>query len=163
MYATWCWRISVALIASACIACEHTEEHYASLEEAVRAGEVKRGWIPPDLPKSAREIRLKYDVDTNEVWMSFSLDEENVRKFCDGLNKATPSDVSWPYRVSERVEWWPDPLRNAASFERSRVYELYERTSKIRLPVGWEYVVRQYFAIQLPAARVYFWEVHERL
>jgi hypothetical protein len=52
-----------------CVACDSLEREsaYATHADAVADDAILRGWIPPFVPESAREIREIHDLDTNEV------------------------------------------------------------------------------------------------
>jgi hypothetical protein len=40
---------------------DRRESFYPSLADAIRAGEINRGWIPDFLPESSRAIHIIYD------------------------------------------------------------------------------------------------------
>lgn len=104
-----CLCITVAVIsASACTRMDTVEKDYADAAALRADGVVSRGWISDALPANARKIKLKTNVDTNEVWAKFV---------------APPADVADISRSCPRIElqaaalprtsagsWWPDYL-----------------------------------------------------
>jgi hypothetical protein len=59
-------------LTSACARWDVLERAYASREEVVRDGAIERGWIPPWIPESAREIREVHNIDTNASQLAFA-------------------------------------------------------------------------------------------
>ena len=58
---------------------------FASYAELESAGMFERGWLPRYLPKSARDIVERHNLDTNAVWASFHYtpgDSESVQAVC---------------------------------------------------------------------------------
>ena len=45
--------------------CDTRSETFNTYQEAKRSGLIERGWIPPELPPDATDIRLRWDLDTN--------------------------------------------------------------------------------------------------
>src|SRR5690606_32595487 len=89
---------------------ELDKARYADLATAEEAGAISRGWLPADLPHSARDIREAHDLDTNEGWVALRFDP------------ATPVDlgewtfIPWNRRAAVRlpdppVDWWAEHLR----------------------------------------------------
>jgi hypothetical protein len=68
-------RIAGLLFAGAIqLACsDRVTQTFANLDQARHQGMIARGWIPSWLPASANHITVSYDLDTNEVWLTFSL------------------------------------------------------------------------------------------
>jgi hypothetical protein len=53
------------------------ESSYATYADAKSRGALGPGkWLPEFLPRSAREIREEHDIDTNELWVAFTFEEE---------------------------------------------------------------------------------------
>lgn len=68
--------ISVLLILMACG--EQRRETFASGAEARSSETARRGWIPEWLPAGAADVDIRYDLDTNHIWLNFRLDEREA-------------------------------------------------------------------------------------
>lgn len=80
---------------------------FATLKEARASQAMARGWIPGNLPESAVDLREVHDVDTNEVWGTFSFgtsDHGSAIKLLD------PSKINGRTVRSPSVDWWPRVL-----------------------------------------------------
>ena len=51
-------------------------EEYPTLAAAHADGALERGWIPPWIPDSARNLREAHDLDTNRRWLSLEVAPE---------------------------------------------------------------------------------------
>src|SRR5438270_5107414 len=95
--------LSVALL----LGChEDVVNTYVSAQEARAAGAIDRGWIPRLLPPSAKFIREKHNIDTNESWGRFEFSASDAR----GLASAVTPIRSGADRECVRdphVNWWP--------------------------------------------------------
>ncbi len=60
-------------------ALENPKGEYENYEEMEKAGLIKRGWLPEYFPKSAKKIQESNNLDTNEVWATFSFDKEDIK------------------------------------------------------------------------------------
>ena len=57
---------SIILIAPALVGCfESRSSSFKTLDEAMESGLVAKGWIPPELPGDATDIRVRWNLDTN--------------------------------------------------------------------------------------------------
>lgn len=63
---------ALLLLISGCS--EQRRERFASGADALTSHAVRRGWIPAWLPPGATDVDLRYNLDTNDVWLSFRLD-----------------------------------------------------------------------------------------
>jgi hypothetical protein len=53
------------------------EASFATYADAKSRGALERGgWLPDFLPESATEIREEHDIDSNELWVTFSFGRE---------------------------------------------------------------------------------------
>jgi hypothetical protein len=92
-------------------ACHWLDRHaaeYADYAAAERAGAVGKDgdWIPGRVPKSARDIRIAYDVTTTEVWLAFTFDAEaDLLRVTGGCTTAAAADLT--HARSRPQEWWP--------------------------------------------------------
>jgi hypothetical protein len=98
----------LCLVCTACSGPDINEVVLRDLEDAKSKGVLREGgWLPSYLPSSSDRIRLRYDVDTNEVWVSFrwkAPDPEPLGKECRTTN---PSEVRL---VRTQPGWWPEAL-----------------------------------------------------
>jgi hypothetical protein len=105
--------VITCIAASACLqACAGRQESsYASLEDAIKAGEITRGWIPDSLPRSSRSIHIIYDPSSPRTWCAFEFspaDSQGLKKNLTSVN-ALPQPVK---RVDDPgVSWWPGFLK----------------------------------------------------
>ncbi len=81
------------------VACEKldtVESTYPDAEAAIKDGAIERGVIPAFLPPSAKDIYEKHSLDTNEVWLRFSM-EPGERAFIEKLcQRIQPAQLSVP-------------------------------------------------------------------
>lgn len=97
--------LAILLLIPGCFE-EEFETRYASLADARES--IDAGWIPRYLPASARDIRERHDIDTNEIWISFRYDPENSKWMEEACERA--DDLAGPYGSPA---WWPEPLTGA--------------------------------------------------
>lgn len=84
---------------------ETRETYYPNLDAAVKAGEVERGWIPLYVPKSATDIRIKYDIENNQTWLAFRSPTADLSSMWDSCKQITQSEISFPPKRPS--SWWP--------------------------------------------------------
>jgi hypothetical protein len=76
---------SASLFAAAVIlalsSCEKITNRYATLDDARRDCLFERGWLPDILPPSARDIRVRSDLDVNSSESEFSFDAMHFAAF----------------------------------------------------------------------------------
>ncbi len=103
------WSIVIGLaILTNCKRMESNENYYVDYEAAMKAGEISRGWIPDYMPKSSKEIRLKYNIDTNQVWLFFRLNSSDVGLLLQSCEESTQNEIKYPH---ESPNWWSKDLR----------------------------------------------------
>jgi len=96
------------------IACggDRREYFYQTLEEADKAGETTRGWLPDDLiPTSSRAIHLVEELSPSREWCAFEFlptDSEKLKQNLKSVD-ALPSPVN--HIRSPQVFWWPSVLK----------------------------------------------------
>jgi hypothetical protein len=114
-----CALTLAVLLASGCRDVNVLTQSYATLDEAVAAGAVERGWLPRDLPPGTHEIREAHDLDSNRRWGLFNFPPEQASALrailgpdltVDGIRCEPP----------RRVEWWPVLLRGPLDGEQVR-------------------------------------------
>ena len=100
--------VTILLMTAACERLDTMENVYPDAPSAISAGAVERGWIPAFLPPSAKEINEKHNLDTNEVWLRFSMDpgeRDSIEKSCQRIEAAK---AAFPRKGGG--DWWPDLL-----------------------------------------------------
>jgi len=90
---------------------DRKEYSYSALADAVKAGEVSRGWIPDYLPTSSHAIHIVYDPSSPRTWCAFEFSPADSQS----LKKNLTSVAALPQRL-KRVDgpgasWWPDFLK----------------------------------------------------
>lgn len=141
-------RISVAiallLLGACCERMETFENIYPDYQAAIDAGGVKRGWVPSFLPSSAKDIREKHDLDTNQVWLRFSLPDGGLDPINNSCRPANHITVSLPRKTAG--DWWPDALvKTSAAQPRLGDYVYYKCDSG------------SWIAAALKSHEVYYW------
>jgi hypothetical protein len=100
--------ILISLMLLAFAACETRQASYKDYKAAEEAGEITKGWIPAYLPKSAIDIRIKYDVENNGTWLTFHARVDDISSILNSCQPVSQSDVNYPLRSPAR--WWPSTL-----------------------------------------------------
>ena len=137
--------IIVVLLQLGCERAETTENVYATLADAVKAGAVGDDkWIPALLPPSAREIREVHNLDTNEVWLAFRLDSTQVSAVAGRCTKISMEKLA-PVR-KRPGKWWPeDLLRSGTKTRPATQYQHYQCGTK------------SFLSIDAASNRAYYW------
>lgn len=141
------------------------ERYYLTLADAIRAGEIDRGWIPDCLPESARQIHLLYSVESTKTWCAFifsSSDGQGFRKVVGRELGRLP--LKTQYISNARKAWWPDYLRgniDIQSIQKNglRLYAVEESsaassTMTVLFAINWE---KQYGYFFRTVATGYVW------
>jgi hypothetical protein len=135
------------VLVTACERMETVEEVYATLGDAVKAGAVgdeKR--IPEFLPSSATEIRAVYNIDSNEVWLSFRFSPAEVNFMVPRCRKITEDMLRWPRKPISN--WWPEALvQGTKKTPSGSAYQHYECGTKSFLSVDSDNKVAYYWAL----------------
>ena len=102
--------VLIVLTGFSCRDLEVVTESYATLQEAVAAGAVERGWLPRGLPPGSREIREAHDLDSNRRWglFNFPQGESDALRTNFGPEMSLAGERCNP---PLRIEWWPPVLR----------------------------------------------------
>ena len=107
--------IGVLLIASSVllVAChERNESFYPSLADAIKAGEITRGWLPDFLPGSTRAIHISYDPSSPRTWCAFDFSPDDSQRLRQTLaNGVDALPVRVRHLDDPGVSWWPELLK----------------------------------------------------
>ena len=95
-------------------------EHLLATESDAREF-VAKGWIPSFLPKSASGIRVKYSIEDNESFGTFSFDPSDLNPIKAVLVLGTNEHVAIP---SAHADWWD---RQLASQDARAQYQFNDR------------------------------------
>ena len=97
-----------AVFLSTCHYIENPKTKYSTMAEARLKGAVEAGWIPPFVPDSATDIIEQHNIDSNVVYLSFSLPpNDSPGPPCQPIES---SSVKW---FSSYPIWWPHELRGS--------------------------------------------------
>jgi hypothetical protein len=91
---------------------EEPEKYYLSRQEIVTDDAIGRGWVPSWLPTSAHSINETHNIDTNEVWMKFKFNTNEIIgiEACSIDNTTDFKKANGP-RVKNH-SWWVKPEGN---------------------------------------------------
>jgi hypothetical protein len=112
-----------------CVACDSLEREsaYATHADAVADDAILRGWIPPFVPESAREIREIHDLDTNDVCLRFELPVEEHAPFVAPFRKLDPQEIESLPSCGVTPAWWFEGLIQQQPYNDSALYaDVYE-------------------------------------
>lgn len=112
-----------------------------------------RGWIPRFIPLSARDITERHNRDSNEIWLAFAKDPEDVGGVASRCEELPEAEVVWPARVPD---WWPESLSSAAG-ERAPGLSL-RRCAVPHKMAGVRFRRVGYMAIAASGKQVWYWE-----
>lgn len=104
-----------------------SEHSYANFNEAAKAKAIGKGsWIPAFIPRSATNIKEIHDIDTNEIWLTCSIDTNYDKLESEGLIKMDGRQVEYPRR--RWTKWWPAflAISTAQEQEITAIYSFYK-------------------------------------
>jgi hypothetical protein len=115
-YQSWCGLRFVVL--GVCVAvstllpgCRERREYFcATLGDAVKAGEIDRGWIPDYLPASSHSIHLSYSAASPRTWCAFEFSPGDARDFRARLTSVGVLTPRLRHVDGPGAAWWPDFL-----------------------------------------------------
>ena len=94
---------ATAFILSACS--DVVDERYSSWHEAERAGAVGRGWVPPFVPTTARDLLSVHDLDLNSQRLTFRLSPRAVQPMIDAVSPLSRINGNMLQRAIREVGW----------------------------------------------------------
>lgn len=100
--------LAFGTLSTSCRDYDELYREYATVAEAVAAGEQRRGWLPAWIPAGATNLHVQGDIDTNERWLRFSVGTDSADALKRQLAPVTASAV----RVSRpsKAHWWFESL-----------------------------------------------------
>jgi len=100
------------LIVICLLACsERQTHHYPKYEDAVKDGAIKRGWVPEIVPTTAIEIYEQHDLDTNDVWIRFTLSSSERELITRKLKMLSHEEIlKIKLRNPSNAHWWFEGL-----------------------------------------------------
>jgi hypothetical protein len=113
----------VLLTLAGCNSSEVTEHHFKTYDEAARSGLVGEGRINGWVPRSAVDIHVLVDVESNEMWLSFRAAPEHIASRVRSCAALSFDEVRYPH-YRPRGGWWPESLSPGAS-QRSTAFKYY--------------------------------------
>jgi hypothetical protein len=100
-------KILIVLFFSISACSETVDSEYISLDAARKENAIRTGLLPEWLPETSRQIKVAFDISTNEKIMAFhyKIDEGwNPLKICEQID---PFDPPKPH-ISR--PWWPEDI-----------------------------------------------------
>lgn len=68
-------------------------------------------WIIQLLPINSTHIRERFNIETNERWMSFLFNPEDKNELANHCKESSTEDILLPYTErSKDIIWWPKDL-----------------------------------------------------
>jgi hypothetical protein len=123
--------MSILCVTLACILVEGCDDNrdlfYSAFADAVKAGEINRGWIPDYLPKTSRAIHLNEQDSPSKEWCGFEFlptDSQSLREHLKSVDALPPSVRRVP---SPGGSWWPPMLNGNLNAQKihKEGFELY--------------------------------------
>ena len=103
--------LAISLLCLMGFACsDKVAEHYKTYDEAISAGAATRGWLPSFVPRTALEIDLIHDLDTNQQWFHFKADMESLSLMTKDMKAISLSDVKRKKIIKPKGIKWPVEL-----------------------------------------------------
>jgi hypothetical protein len=99
------WLLLISPLICAGWACDNQE--YAFVDRPALMADSLNGWLPPCLPASATNIKMRSNMDTRELWMKFSFQASDQQTWTKQLS-AADADVARGVLNTPpwHVLWW---------------------------------------------------------
>lgn len=103
----------ILVLLAGALACERLvthEKEYPTYDAALRADAIgPHRWIPLYVPRSATQIRIRSNAESNETWLSFGASIADLNLMIRNCKSVAAQDVRYPrYGPSG---WWPQGLK----------------------------------------------------
>lgn len=103
--------VTCVALAMFLLSCQERHEYSStSLEDAARAGEIVRGWLPDFLPKSSKQIQLAYAAESPRTWCTFEFSSADSRAFRKHIVPVDRLPAELRHISGPSTSWWPDFL-----------------------------------------------------
>ena len=86
---------------------EIVDSEYSSLGIARKENAIRTGMLPEWLPDTSRQIKVAYDISTNEKILVF---EYKITEGWDPLDICKPVDPADPPKPHISRSWWPEGM-----------------------------------------------------
>jgi hypothetical protein len=110
--------VSCGFLFQACS--ERVESFYPSLADAIKAGEITRGWIPDMLPGSSHAIHIIYAAESSKTWCAFDFSPSDSQRLRENLTRVDELPLQLADIRGPDVSWWPDSLRGEVDVRKLR-------------------------------------------
>jgi hypothetical protein len=128
-WVTSLFTISIIITLFCCDAIEFIETSAKTRDEAAKKGIAGQGrWVPLEIfSNKVRDIKIKYDIDTNEVWARYvdNIDRIINNKYCYIIDDRKEIDLPRKRR-SKKIKWWPKDLMDKEFGDLPNHYVYYE-------------------------------------
>lgn len=98
---------------------------YATHAEAVARKAFDSGWLPSEMPSSARSIVEVHSIESGEMWVRFSSNALAVSSFVRECSIDPNYVLPDPRRTRRNVPWWPKGLEDGGDKESLKGLEIY--------------------------------------
>ena len=115
--------VVVFLAFAGCNWVEVTEHHFKTYDEAAKSGLVGEGRINGWVPRSAIDIHVRVDAESNAMWLSFKAAPEHIVSRVRSCAALSEGEVKYP-QYRPRGGWWPESLSPGGS-KRSTAFKYY--------------------------------------
>ena len=119
-----CAIVSCLMLAAVLPGCDRMatgEKAFPTYDAAARADAIgHHRWIAPYLPKGATEIRIRFNGESNETWLSFAAPNGEIAAMVGACSRIAGRDVRPPRYLPSG---WPEKL--VATSESASDYEYY--------------------------------------
>ncbi|KRD32144.1 hypothetical protein ASE35_14500 [Lysobacter sp. Root916] len=89
---------------------EVLSETYATYSEAATKRAFESGWLPKEMPRSARSIVEVHNVDTGELWLRFRYGSGDIAGLLANCAARPALDLPDRRRTQRSTPWWPEYL-----------------------------------------------------
>lgn len=83
---------------------------YGTYSEASNNEAFELGWLPRQMPLSARNIIEVHSVDSGELWLRFEYKDEDIVGLLEGCAARPTPHFPDRRRTLRSAPWWPDYL-----------------------------------------------------
>ena len=156
-WSKWSYSSSIFMFILVClmiVSChEIKESFYLNFEEIQKDRIIERGWVPDIIPKSAKSIYERHNIDTNEIWLRFNADREDLKlleKQIMILNSKEEGTVGI-FPQKDPPKWWKPKLENRDFF----IIGIYNH--EVKLDDGRAKNSKGYFFLDMKDLTAYYW------